>query len=81
MKAYYDNGKLRFSHPRKPILKCALCALLVVLIVLLTAFSFGKSDFKYACGVEIPGIKNQKFCIGFDKGVYYENEKMKVRIK
>jgi hypothetical protein len=82
MKAYYQNGKLRFIQRRSyGTLKFTVAVMAAVLVVF-AALSLGNSDFKIACGIEIPGLKDQTFCIAHNEnGIYYYNEKFEVKVK
>ena len=59
--------------------------LLLSVCLIALALTYGRMEAeleKCRCGVEIPGIVNQSFCIGHDdKGTFYENQEYIVRIK
>jgi len=82
MKAYYRNGKLRFHRRHSYNTLKFTVAVIAAVLVIFAAFSFGNSDFKIACGIEIPGLKDQTFCIAHNhNGIYYYNEKFEVKVK
>lgn len=81
MKAYYKNGRVCFAEPKRRKIKF-LIPIMVIILIVFSAFSFGKSEFKHECGIEIPGIEG-RFCTGFEKtgNMFFENEKLKIIIK
>lgn len=88
MKAYYKNGNLYIRNDDRRERTMLICIIsiaiifIIILMLIITESTSGNIE-QHTCGITIPGIKNHTFCIAYDnqRGTYYYNDKLEIKIK